>query len=79
MNRNYTTTTAVPRETQPVSIEALARAMEAIDRLPKPNQWIVIDPHGRMYKGTVEQMTRLLVQEHPLMRTALDLTRKNDG
>ena len=73
MNRNYTTTTAVPRETQPVSIEALARAMEEIDLLPKPNQWIVIDPHGRMYQGTLEHMTRFLLQEHPLMRTALDL------
>lgn len=79
MGRNDTTTAATPRETQPVSFEALARAMEAIDLLPKPNQWIVIDPHGRMYKGTVEQMTMLLVQEHPLMRTALDLTGGHDG
>ena len=62
---------------KPVSMETLTRAMQEIDLLPKPDQWIVIDPHGRMYKGTVEQMTRPLVQEHPLMRTPFELTGAN--
>lgn len=66
-------TSATPRDMQPVSVETLTRAMQEIDLLPKPDQWIVIDPQGRMYKGTVAQMTRLLVQEHPLMRTPFEL------
>ena len=69
-----TMTAAMPRDMQPVSVETLTRAMQEIDLLPKPNQWIVIYPQGRMYKGTVEQMTRLLVNEHPLMRTPFELT-----
>lgn len=69
-----TQTAGTRDQLNPVSIETLTRAMQEIDLLPKPDQWIVIDPHGRMYKGTVEQMTRLLVQEHPLMRTPFELT-----
>ena len=28
----------------------------------------MIDPQGRMYKGTVEEVTRVLLMEHPLMK-----------
>lgn len=61
-------TTTMPRDMQPVSMETLTRAMQEINLLPKSDQWVVIDPQGRMYKGTVEQMTRVLVREHPLTR-----------
>lgn len=74
-----TQTATIPRDMQPVSVETLTRAMQEIGLLPKPDQWIVIDPQGRMYKGTVEQMTRLLVREHPLMRTPFELSGSHDG
>lgn len=72
-------TNATQHDTQPVSVEALTRAMQEIGLLPQPDQWIVIDPQGRMYEGTVEQMTRLLVREHPLMRTPFELSGNRDG
>lgn len=74
-----TQTAAMPKDMQPVSLETLTRAMQEIDLLPKPDQWILIDPQGRMYKGTVEQMTRLLVQEHPLLRTPFALSGDHAG
>lgn len=64
-----TQTRAMPRDMQPVSVETMRRAMQEIDLLTKPDQWILVDPQGRMYKGTVEQMTRLLAQHHPLLHT----------
>lgn len=72
-------TSSTTGDMKPVSLETLTRAMQEIDLLPKPDQWIVIDPQGRMYKGTVEQMTRLLVQEHPLMRTPFELSGNHAG
>ena len=72
----HTCATAAPRDMQPVSVETLTWAMQEIDLLPKPDKWIVIDPQGQMYKGTVEQMTLVLVQAHPLMRTPFETERK---
>jgi hypothetical protein len=59
-------TEAMPRDMQPVSVETPTRAMQEIDLMQKQNQWIVIDPQGRTHKGTLEQMTRLLVLQRPL-------------
>jgi putative phage-type endonuclease len=64
-------TEAMPRDIQPVSVETPTRAIPDIDLLQKPNQWTVIDPKGRMHKGTLEQMTQLLVQQRPLENTVM--------
>jgi hypothetical protein len=65
-----TPTRAMPRDIQPVSVETPTNAIQqGIDLMQKPNQWTVIDPQGRMHKGTLEQMTRLLVQQRPLENT----------
>ncbi len=61
-------TSAMPGDMKPVSLETLKRAMQEIDLLPKPDQWLVIDPQGRMYKGKVEDVTRVLLAEHPLLK-----------
>ena len=61
-------TSATTGDMKPVSLETLTRAMQEIDRLPKPDQWIVIDPQGRMYKGKVEEVIRVLLAEHPLLK-----------
>jgi len=61
-------TSATTGDMKPVSLETLTRAMQEIDLLPKPDQWIVIDPQGRMYKGKVEEVTRVLLAEHPLLK-----------
>lgn len=62
------TTSTMPRDMQPVSVETLKRAMQEIDLLPKPDQWILIDPQGRMYRGTVDQVAMKLMQSQPLMQ-----------
>jgi len=56
------TTSTMPRDMQPVNEETLKRAMQEIALLPKPDQWILIDPRGRMYKGAIEDVARLLLQ-----------------
>lgn len=61
-------TSTMPKDMQPMSIETLMRAMQEIALLPNPDQWIVIDPQGRMFKGKVEDVTRVLLAEHPLLK-----------
>jgi hypothetical protein len=65
------TVTATTVDMKPVSLETLTRAMQEIDLLPKPDQWIVVDPQGRMYKGTVEQVLPVLTAAHPLFKMPL--------
>lgn len=31
-------------------------------------QWLVMDPQGMVYTGTVDEMFRVLAQEHPLFK-----------
>jgi putative phage-type endonuclease len=63
-------TEVMPRDIRPVSVETPTNAIQqGIDLMQKQNQWIVIDPQGRTHKGTLEQMTRLLVQQRPLENT----------
>lgn len=61
-------TGATTGDMKPVSPETLVRAMQEIDLLPKPDQWIVIDPQGRMYRGKVEAVMWVLLAEHPLLK-----------
>ncbi len=68
-------TSTMPRDMQPVSIETLKKAMKELELLPKPDQWLVVDPHGRMYKGDVEQMTRVLLAQHPLLKNQMTFSR----
>ncbi|MDP2263274.1 MAG: hypothetical protein Q8K24_08960 [Hydrogenophaga sp.] len=61
-------TTATTGGTSTVSIAAMTRAMQEVDLLPLPDQWVVIDPQGRVYKGKVEDVARVLLAEHPLLK-----------
>lgn len=56
--------------TTPISIEAIAKAMQEINLFPKPDKWVLIDPQGRVYVGKVEDVTRILMMEHPLLKLA---------
>lgn len=61
-------TSATTNNIKPMSLETLTRAMQENDLLPQPDQWIVIDPQGRMYKGKVEEVIQILLAEHPLLK-----------
>lgn len=61
-------TSAATGNTSTVSLEAMTKAMQAIDLLPKPDEWIVIDPNGRVFKGSLLEVTGMLLAEHPLLK-----------
>ena len=63
-----TQTNANPDNLHTVSAETLSKVLRDIDLLPKLDQWVVIDPQGNLYRGTIEQMTGVLMRQHPLMR-----------
>lgn len=60
-------TTASTGSTTPVSAEAMTKAMQEINLLPKPDQWVLVDPQGRVYRGKVEDVARVLMAEHSLL------------
>lgn len=47
-------------------VSVAERMMKA--SLEAQNEWIVVDPQGQMFKGTVEEMTQILLREHPLLK-----------
>lgn len=49
-----------------VNIEAVLSALSEIDLIPKLDQWILINPKWALFKGTVEQITPVLLKKHPL-------------
>ncbi len=61
-------TSATTRDMSPLSLETLTKAMREIELMPNRDQWIVVDPHGRMYKGKVEDVIHVLLAEHPLLK-----------
>jgi putative phage-type endonuclease len=67
----YTTTEAMPRDMLHVSVKTPTRAMQEIELSHKPNLWFVTDPQGRTHKGTLEQMTQLLVQQRQIENTVI--------
>lgn len=60
-------TTAATGSTTPISADVMTKAMQEINLLPKPDQWVLIDPQGRVYTGKVEDVTRALLTHHPLL------------
>ena len=60
--------TSASTNTTQVSLEDVKRAVQEIELPPKIGDWVVIDPYGRMYKGSVQDMTRVLLAEHPLLK-----------
>ena len=53
---------------KPLTLGDVLAAAEKIRALPKSDQWIVIDPCGRMYQGTVEEVMRPLLSANPLLQ-----------
>ena len=71
MDETTTTTTTTTGNTQPVTLDTILAAMREIEMLPKNDRWIVIDPRGRMYRGTVEQVIPVLAAEHPFIKAPI--------
>lgn len=52
----------------PISVDDLMKAMRDIDLLPRLNEWIIVDPQGRMYKGKFEDVFPVMLRDHPLFK-----------
>ena len=49
----------------------LAAAREADKFLPGLDLWALIDPQGRVYRGTAEELFPVLAAAHPLLKTRI--------
>ena len=49
--------------------KVLAAAREADKFLPGMDLWALIDPQGRVYRGTAEELFPVLAAAHPLLKT----------
>jgi len=58
-------------ETSSFNIDSLREAIAKMKSIPKNDEWVVINPQGEMYSGTIEQIMPILIREHPLMKTPL--------
>lgn len=46
--------------------EALKGMRRVLDEAKISDQWVAIDPQGRMYKGKVEELLPVMLRDHPL-------------
>jgi hypothetical protein len=51
-----------------VSYDDIIRVVEELNKAPKLDQWLLVDPQGCGYKGTVEQIALVILREHPLLK-----------
>jgi len=51
---------------QNLTLDVLLKAMAELEKIPKNDQWLVVDPQGKIYKGTVTQVLPVLIEQHPL-------------
>lgn len=52
---------------KPLTVDDIIASIEKLKAV-EPAKWFVIDPQGRIHSGTVQQMTRVLLNAHPLMQ-----------
>ncbi len=70
MAEKSTTTTGGAQE---VSIEKMLGATRELELLPLPDQWVVIDPRGQVYRGRIEEVLPILMPHHPLLQIPLPM------
>lgn len=51
----------MPHDIRPTNLDTLTKAMHDIRNLRIPDEWIVIDPQGRMYRGHASEMIKVLL------------------
>lgn len=54
-----------------ITVGEILAVMEKVSALPKPDKWIVINPQGQAFEGTLEQVFHALARAHPLSKTLL--------
>jgi hypothetical protein len=72
MNGNTATTKAYSETLSINSLDALKRELASLN---KNAEWMLVSPDGKMYKGTPQDMMRMLIPFHPLMLCQPDFNR----
>lgn len=67
----HTITTATNHTIPSPTVEGMRRMIEEIRSLTVKDQWMLIDPQGRAYIGTVQQVLPVLMGAHPLFDAGL--------
>ena len=63
-----THTTASTNNQPSFTLEDVQRARDAIEKLSHNNEWMLIAPDGRMWKGDAQRMFMVLAPHHPLLK-----------
>jgi len=56
--------TADPKEL----LKQIEASMEELNRADNKTTWILVDPYGKVYAGTPQEMFQVLIPHHPLFQ-----------
>jgi hypothetical protein len=51
-----------------LTIKSLEDTKRILSELNAKSDWLMVGPNGQMYKGSPQDMMRVLIQYHPLMQ-----------
>lgn len=51
-----------------ITLEDLKRAMREIDLLPRPTEWVLVSPDGKVWKAEPWDLLKVLMPYHPLFK-----------
>lgn len=51
-----------------LTLDDIQKAVDAIEALPKPTEWMLASPDGRFWKGKPEELLNVLMPHHPLLK-----------
>lgn len=52
----------------PLTLDQLERAMREVDLLPKNDEWMLVSPDGKVWRGDVQHIFMVLAPHHPLLK-----------
>lgn len=53
---------------KPLTFEDILAAVNKLKAIPQNDQWLLVDPQGRLYKGKAEEVLPILMAQHPLFK-----------
>lgn len=65
MHTSFSSADTSAQQPEAMTLDRLHKLIAGL-KLDEPHKWVVMDPHGTVHVGTVEQMISLLVSAHPL-------------
>ncbi len=61
---SYTTSNGM----SPLTLDQMERAMREVGPLPASNEWMLISPDGKVWRGDVQHIFMVLAPHHPLLK-----------